>query len=186
MRRLVVRFFVAVALVTASPTHQVPRLPRGISSKSYTVANGVYDTGDIIRRQEQSAGGAEDIDPLRSFSAAQQAAAEQAVRNFEIPFGNAAIWKEAIDIDKRNGNGHDNRNFYQTMAYLQEAENNSQTLISPYQTDGGSASPQDQFNVAPTISKALQFFQFYPAQLKQSQASDPANTLGKFSSQQPS
>ena len=183
MQRLVIRLLVAVALVTASPTHQVPRLLRGISSKPYTVANGVHDTGDVIRRQEQSAGSAEDIDPIGSLSAAQQAAVEQATRNFEIPFGNAAIWKEAIDIDKRNGNGHDNRNFYQTMAYLQEAENNSQTVISPYPIGGGSASPQDQLNVAPTISKALQFFQFYPAQLKQSQAGDPANTLGKFSSQ---
>lgn len=187
MRYILLSFLVAFVLVAASPAHQIPRSRRGTSSKADGIVNGVskavYHVTNLLRRQEQVVSGADNTNTLRTLSAAQQAAVEQATRDFEKPFGNAAIWREAIDFDKERGNGHENRDFYQTMATLQEAENSSRTIISPFNIGGGSVSPQDQLNVAPNVAKALQYIGLYPAQLKQSQASDPARSLGKFGCQ---
>ncbi len=187
MRHILLSFLIAVALVAASPARPVPRSKRGTASKLNEVTKRIgttaYHATNLLRRQDQPASDADTADPLDPLSAVQKAAVEQAVKDLEKPFGNAAIWKEAIDFDKERGDAHENRNFYQMFALLQEAENSSQTVISPYVFGGGSPSPQDQLNTAPTIGKALQFLQVYPAQFKQPQASDPANSLGKFSGQ---
>ncbi|KAL8885031.1 MAG: hypothetical protein Q9192_006716, partial [Flavoplaca navasiana] len=181
MRHVLLSFLVAVALVAASPARPILHSKRGTASKFHEVAKSVgttaYHATNFLRRQDQPAGDADTADPLGSLSAAQKAAVEQAVKDFEKPFGNAAIWKEAIDFDKERGDAHENRNFYQIFAILQEAENSSQTVIFPHVIGGGIPSPQDQLNVAPTIGKALQYLQVYPAQFKQPQASDPAKSL---------
>ena len=187
MRHILLSFLVAVALVAASPARPILHFKRGTAFKLNEVAKSIgttaYHATSLHRRQDQPASDAVTADPLNSLSAAQKAAVEQAVKDLEKPFGNAAIWKEAIDFDKERGDAHENRNFYQILALLQEAENSSQTVISPYVAGGGIPSPQDQLNTAPTIGKALQFLQAYPAHFKQPQASDPAKTLGKFSGQ---
>ena len=183
MRHILSCFSIAVALVAASPTRKVPRSERGVLSKFENVLNGigntVYHTANVVRRQKESASGEDDAEVLKSLDAAKKAAAvEQATKDFEKPFGNAALWKEALDFDLEKGGIHDNRNFYHIFGTLQEAENSSLTVIQP--TAGfGRGGETPEINVAREIARALQYLQFYPAQIKQSQASDPENTIGE-------
>lgn len=177
MRPLLLSFSIAVALVAATPTHQLPRFERGPSSKFVNVvSNPVRHTADFVRRQEQPANGSSDVDPLTSLSEQQKAEVQKATEEFTKPLGNAAIWKEAYDFDLERGDIHENRIFYHIVAFFQLAENSSLTVLRPKNIDGSYA---DQ-NVGPAISKALQYVQFYPAQLEQPQASDPENTIGKL------
>ncbi|KAI4098039.1 MAG: hypothetical protein LQ339_006607 [Xanthoria mediterranea] len=178
MRPLLLSFSIAVALVAATPTHQLPRFERGPSSKFVNVvSNPVRHTADFVRRQEQPANGSSDVDPLTSLSEQQKAEVQKATEEFTKPLGNAAIWKEAYDFDLERGDIHENRIFYHIVAFFQLAENSSLTVLRPKNIDGSYA---DQ-NVGPAISKALQYVQFYPAQLEQPQASDPENTIVQLS-----
>ncbi len=180
MRPLLLCFSIAVALVAATPTHQVPRSERGSSSKFVNVvSNPVRHTAAFVRRQKQPANGSSDGDPLTSLSEERKAEIQKATEQFTKPLGNAAVWKEAYDFDLERGDIHDNRVFYHTIAFFQLVENSSLTLLQPKNIDGSYA---DQ-NISPVISKALQYLQFYPAQLKQPQANDPGNTIGKLERQ---
>lgn len=177
MRPILSCFSIAVALVAASPTHQVPRSKGGLSSQSVdVVSNPTHRVANFVRRQEQPANGSSDIDALTALSEQQKADVKKATEEFAKPFGNAAIWKEAYDFDIERGDIHENRIFYHTLATLQLAENSSLTVIRPKTVDGS----YGDADVGQFMSKALQFLQFYPAQLKQPQAGDPENTIGKL------
>ncbi|KAL8755873.1 MAG: hypothetical protein Q9199_003330 [Rusavskia elegans] len=178
MRPLLSCFSTAVALVVASPTHQVLRSNGGLSSLSVNVvSNPTHHVANFVRRQEQPANGSSEIDALTSLSEQQKADVKKATEEFAKPFGNAAIWKEAYDFDIERGDIHENRIFYHTLATLQLAENSSLTVIRPKTVDGSDGDA----DVGQFMSKALQYLQFYPAQLKQSQAGDPENTLVQLS-----
>ncbi|KAL8668587.1 MAG: hypothetical protein Q9168_006786 [Polycauliona sp. 1 TL-2023] len=167
-------FSISIALAAASPTYQAPNSNKRVPPRVGNVVNSADKRthhSSLVRRQDISA-------TLTSITNSTEF--QQAIANVNEPFANLAIWKEALDFDTAKSSNY-NRFFYHAMGLIQKAENDSISVL-PSQAIGdisGLLGAGNDADVGQFASKALQFLQFYPAQLSQSQASDPEKTLGK-------
>ncbi|KAL8838124.1 MAG: hypothetical protein Q9170_002265 [Blastenia crenularia] len=152
--------FITLALATASPLQQSSH---SLGRSPSTHDSSVDRATNVIRREEVSAASTSSSGILGTLPEPTTAI------NFDRPFGNNALWQEALAFDKAAGVEKENRMFYAIIANFQVAENSARNSLAGISLTSS------------MISQGLEALNIYPMQFNQPQANDP-ETLVQLSS----